>query len=243
MIGASGWYRNSTQVLAHPSRMGGAIVPEAIVVHTTDCMPGSMPAILNSWSKTSGNGACAHAIIGRSPTDGVVQMIPFNRNGNHAGGLKHGWYGMPRVDPKTGTDTGALALIHPNTIAIGIELDCAGYLGHPVAGKWIHPDTKREVTAADVEVDPAGKGWHKVTQYQLDQLGAMIDAIRAWDAFAAAVAQRGTLQVVPNGSYRDNGVPWGDVTGKTGVVGHVTLDPTNKTDPGPFMMAWIRQHY
>lgn len=44
--------------------------------------------------------------------------------------------------------------------------------------------------------------------------------------------------VRPNGDYKANGVPWAKMEGA--IVGHATLDPTNKTDPGPFVTAWLK---
>jgi hypothetical protein len=231
-----GWYDGARRVDAHPGRVGMTIDPEVIVVHTTDCMPGSMPAIVRSWSSVAGNGACAHFIIGRDAASGVVQLIPTNRNANHAGGSpKHGWYQVPHpIDPKFGPEH-----VHPNTIAIGIELDCAGYLGRPLmmAGRkvWYHPDTRRAV--ADVDVDEHGRGWHRVTTYQYEALGRLIDELRRWIRLP-----RIGLTIAPNGGYQDNGVPWAAMT-QSAVVGHATLDPTNKTDPGAFVMAWIRSRY
>lgn len=229
---AAGWYGAARRVDAHRGRVGGPIVAETFVIHTTDCMPGSMPAIVKSWSTTAGNGACAHGILGRSATDGLVQMIPFDRNGNHAGGTpRHGWYRDVHAAQESKT------LVHPNTIAIGIELDCAGYLGRQVNGKWIHPDTKREVAPADVDVDEHGRGWHKLTSYQYDQLALLLDEV-----LPTLAPMHAGLTLAPNGGYVENGVPWAS-TSQARVVGHVTLDPTNKTDPGPFVMAWIRKRY
>jgi N-acetyl-anhydromuramyl-L-alanine amidase AmpD len=235
-----GKYDAARQVPAHAGRVGGAIVPSAVVVHTTDCMPGSMPAIVKSWATTAGNGACAHFIIGRNPADGVVQLVSTTRNGNHAGGApKHGWFRGPNWP--------ATPMIHPNTVAIGIELDCAGYLGRPVASvvgqHWRHPDTHREVGVADVDVDATGKGWHRVTAYQYDELGKLIDALIPTLNLQATLERTNGLMVSPNGDYASNGVPWADTWGSNVVVGHATLDPTQKTDPGPFVMAWIQKRY
>jgi N-acetyl-anhydromuramyl-L-alanine amidase AmpD len=245
VIGRTGWYTEATQVLSHVGRVGGTIEPSAVVVHTTDCMPGSMPAIVKSWSTTAGNGACAHFIIGRNPTAGVVQLISTWRNGNHAGGFpKHGFF---KIESTDGTQYRTYPLIHPNTVSIGIELDCAGYLGRPysvVGGPhWRHPDTKREVAAVDVDVDATGKGWHSLTLYQYNELGKLIDAIIPTLHLRATLERTNGLTVVPNGDYAGNGVPWADTRGSNVVVGHCTLDPTQKTDPGPFVMAWIAKRY
>lgn len=48
----------------------------------------------------------------------MVQFAPITRNANHAGGKTHGWW-YTRAG-------GRGRLIHPNTVAVGIELDNAG---------------------------------------------------------------------------------------------------------------------
>lgn len=224
-----GWYSDATRVDANPGRSGGVIAPEVITIHTTDTMPGTSVAIVNSWSKTPGNGACAHFVLDR---DGViVQLVSLYRNANHAGGYpKHGWFDAPA--------TGLLVkitAIHPNTIAVGIEVENAGYLGRRQKdGRWLHPDTRREIPAADVQVDSRGRGWHKATEVQMSVLSALIQVLES-----TIRPMREGLVIVPNGVYDDNLVPWAEVTSPR-VHAHASLDPTQKTDCGPFILQRLR---
>lgn len=223
----NGFYSAATRVDAHAGRTGGTIAPEVITVHTTDTMPGTSPAIVNAWSKTPGNGACAHFVIDR--VGKIVQLVSIYRNGNHAGGYPaHGWFrsAIPQYP--------GMQPIHPNTIAVGIETENAGYLGKPQGGKWIHPDTKREIPASDVQIDVNGRGWHKATDEQLTALIELIDVLEA-----TIKPMRQGLTIVPNGTYKDNGVPWAEVHNPR-VHAHAALDPTQKTDCGPFILQRLR---
>lgn len=236
-----GWWKNARKMPMHPKRMGLAIAPKGAVVHSTDCMPGTMSGILNRWRDEVGAGNGATFMIGRHPptmtsagiTDGVVQMAPITRNSNHAGGKNgHGW--LKASDGK---------MIHPNTFYVGIEVDNAGKLVKK-DGKWIHKDSGGVIADADVFVDAKGGGWHKYTDYQFEVLGKLLDAI---DKSMGEVPAG--LTIVPNGTYRSNGVLWADnwrtADGKPCIrwVSHVTLDPLNKTDAGPEMVAWMRARY
>lgn len=47
---------------------------------------------------------------------------------------------------------------------------------------------------------------------------------------------------MPTGGYKKNMVPWADSGGHIyprNTVGHVTLDPVRKTDPGPQVVGWL----
>lgn len=227
-----GWWSLARRVDAHAGRVGGPIVASTVVVHTTDMAPGTMGTLVAAWKRSAGRGACAHFVLGRTPEDGIVQMIPITRNGNHAGGSKLvdgklvPWHGDWRIGGR---------LVHPNRVAVGIELDCAGHLGKRVPGKgWVHRDSGVVIPEPDVHVDAKKVGWHKVTDYQLEMLGRLLDDVGPELAPLPADAQ-----VIPNGTYVENGVPWAAVEGLPRVVGHVTLNPNNKTDPGPQVMAWL----
>src|SRR5262249_2222319 len=113
-------------------------------------------------------GACAHFVIGRDAGSGILQLAPITRNANHAGGSGHGVFRVP--------DLGDL---HPNLVAVGIELHCAGGVrrmddawrlveggkahGPPLPHSEVTPDPQR-----------SGRGWHQVTDYQREQLGALL---------------------------------------------------------------------
>lgn len=232
----AGWWDQARRWPIHAKRMGGAITPKLTVVHTTDMAPGTMPALLRAWAKNPGSGAGCHFVIGKSsagiadatPSGGVVQLIPITRNGNHAGGSRvvngkrqpwHGWF-----------KTKAGALVHPNLVAVGIELDNAGMLAKK-GGAWVHRGTDKVIPPADVYIDERGRGWERITEYQFAALEALLDAL---DATMPAA----DFAIVPNGNYST--VPFAGVTSSR-ELGHVTLDPNRKTDPGPQVMAWLRE--
>lgn len=103
-----------------------------------------------------------------------------------------------------------------------------------VDGWWVHPDTGTRIPNDEVSVDEQGYGWHTVTAYQRDVLQALLTDLRH-----CLVALPPGTEVKPNGSYRGNRVEWADLSGY--IVGHATLDPYNKTDPGPFVCEWLRR--
>lgn len=224
----AGWYAPALKLRAHPGRVGNTIVPRAVVLHTTDTMPGGFAAIARSWTSKAGAGNGAHFMIGRDEKDGVVQFVPITKNANHAGGKPCGMFQVPGG-----------GLVHPNASCIGIELDAGGSLGKPGPdGVYRHPDTGRVVAAADVFVDTRGRGWHRVTAYQLDQLQKLLKAIQ----FVLKPFPASTV-VKPTGNYKQHVVPWADSGGALyplNCVGHVTLDPVRKTDPGPQVMGWLK---
>lgn len=226
-----GWYRDAIRKPIHAGRIGGTITPYTTVVHTTDMLPGTMPALLKKWTSEKGAGNAAHFLIGRKPNEsttewpdgGVVQMVPVFRNGNHAGGG-----GSFIVNGK---------LVHPNTISVGIELDCAGRLGRRASdGKFYYKNGSKlvEIPERDVIVDSRGIGWHRVTDYQFQVLDTLL---RDLDGMYTPALTYG-VSVTPKGTYKDNVVTWGAISGH--IVGHVTLNPTDKTDPGPQVMDWLR---
>lgn len=229
-----GLYSGSAYKPAHPKRVGVAITARALVIHTTDMLEGTFDGLVRRISTEPGLGEGFHWVLGRTPAQGLVQMTSALRNGNHAGGSRldkstgkyvqfHGWYKLPDGQ-----------LVHPNTWSLGIEVHNAGYLGRRrTPAGWLHADSGAIVPDDQVHVDSVGRGWHKVTQYQLDQLGPLVDACRA---FLAPMPPGVTLQ--PNGTYAGNGAQ-AAVCKSARVVGHWTLDPTNKTDPGPELTDWI----
>lgn len=218
------WYPDAIVVKAHHGRIGGACNPLAVVVHTTDTMPGGFKAIVKSWSTTVGAGNGAHYLIGRNPTDGIVQFVPHTSNSNHAGGKTHGNWLINKMP------------VHPNTISIGIEIDAGGKLYKNIIGNWIHPDTRKIVPDTDVYIDKWGHGWHRVTQYQLDQLDKLLNWL-CDNVLGSLYHVDINHSIVPNGTYKDNHVsPWAESNKYKWLVGHVTLDPFNKTDPGPQVM-------
>lgn len=228
---SDGWYRDAITQPIHAGRIGSTINPYATVVHTTDMFPGTMAALLRAWTNGKGKGNAAHFLLGRQPNTsnnwpngGLVQMIPIYRNGNHAGS------GGSFI-------TGSGTIVHPNRVSVGIEIDCAGRLGRRTPdGKWVYKSQGKvvgEIPETDVYVDARGVGWHKVTDYQFQVLDKLLRDLD--NVYRAAPSGLG---VVPKGTYQINLVTWGAMSGH--IVGHVTLNPDDKTDPGPQVMDWLR---
>lgn len=224
----AGWYYNAKGMPAHPGRLGATIAPKAIVVHTTDMYPGAFNALVKAWQSKPGKGNAAHFLIGRTEADGIVQFAPITRNANHAGGIPYGKFREGSVD------------YHPNRVTVGIELDCAGRLKRDKSGNWIYPDNGKRIDSADVFVDTRGGGWHMVTEYQRRALKELVNDLQP----CLKPFKPGTF-VVPTGEYKANGVPWAEPFPRypysKNLVGHVTLDPERKSDPGPQVTAWMEK--
>jgi len=219
---ARGLWSQARQTPAHPSRIGSSIIPRGLVVHTTDTYPGGFSAIVRSWTTTVGKGNGAHFMIGRTPVDGVVQFVSIFKNGNHAGGPNHGYVRLP--------DGSSL---HPNTCYVGIELDAGGALKGK-NGVFIHPDTGKTIPPADVFVDEKGRPWHKVTEYQMQQLKLL------WkDLYPACKPFPTGTKLSIDASYESQGVGWASPR-YTNLVAHASLNPIQKTDCGPQVMAWMK---
>lgn len=219
-----GWWAGAKRTPAHPGRVGGPITPWSTVVHTTDMLPEEWAALVASWTTRAGEGACAHFLIGRDAAHGVVQFVPVNRNGNHAGGPGHGVYVV------NGTQ------LHPNLVSVGIEVHCAG--GVPLlAGAWRLVEGGKAhgpaIPATDVAVDPArpGRGWHVVTEYQREQLQAILGDLETVQARVPAGATKRAFGETP-ASYA--------VLPGARVATHAELDPVHRADPWPLTSAWLR---
>lgn len=228
-----GEYTGARHVAAGPRRMGGPITPRAVVVHTTDMLPRSFDALIRAWQ--GGAGPCAHFIIGRTPEQGLVQMVPILRNGYHAGagaGATHGWW----VDEhREGLR------VHPNDLAVGIELHSAGRLSWLTKDRATYSEDHKvlgefSVAAGEVHVDDLGRPWHKILDYQLDTLRDLLTALKP------NLADIGNLHPAANAAYVKNRSKWDTsyaVAVSRTLVGHVTLDTVNREDPGPQGMAFL----
>jgi hypothetical protein len=226
-----GWYRFAKKLPAHAGRVGGPISPWSTVFHTTDMLPDEFSALISAWTSRASDGACAHFLIGRDESQGLIQFVPVTRNGNHAGGKPppngHGWYVVGGKN------------VHPNLVAVGIEVHCAGGV-HLVNGEWrLVEDGKVHgmvIPKADVIPDPErlGRGWHTLTEYQLGVMDRLLsDLEEVLHPMPAGATTSSTGEAVPS---------WGKVETPR-VVGHVTLDPTNRSDPWPRGMAWLRARH
>lgn len=221
----NGRYLHAKWKALHPGRLGPHIDLSTIVVHTTDTPPGGFNAIVKSWTETAGLGNAATFLLGQTPEDGLVQFASIYNNTNHAGGAKHGWWTVPGVRGSA---------IHPNSISVGIEVDNAGKLTLTKGG-YLHKDTGKLFPRSEVYAHTDGSFWHKITDYQREQLKFLIADLRAVIGTKAH-----NYTVVPNGAYKDNQAMWA-VPVNPELLGHASLDPYNKTDPGPEIMELINK--
>lgn len=222
----NGWWVHAKQRPAHPGRIGGPISAFAIVDHATAMLPDEFEALVHAMTTRRGQGNGFHFGIGRDETQGVVQHIPIDRNGNHAGGTEHGVF----VDGKG-------KKYHPNLVAIGIEIHCAGNL-QLVEGQWRLVDQGKAhgkpIPAVEVIPDPKrpGRGWHKMTPYQYERLAALHHDLEQ------------VLAPLPSGLVAQSlFVPapaWAVMPAGSRIVGHVTLDAKHRSDPFPPTMDWLR---
>ncbi len=239
-----GWWRGARRRPAHNGRVGGVIRPWLVVVHTTDVHPSdrTWAGMMDRVAGQAGEGNGAHFWIGRDAGQGTTQSVPVDRNANHAGGPggRHGWL-----------EVGGQRL-HPNRVAIGIEVSSAGLVVQR-GGRWYARSSDADgITGAplpdvDVEPDPRrpGYGWHKPTDYQLGELAAIFGAFA--DCPLRVAAPAGWSIVAHTGDDRQGptyGPPPADaprvLIGGVPVVGHVTLDPRRKGDPWAPLGRWLQ---
>jgi hypothetical protein len=222
----NGWWVHATQRPAHPGRIGGPISPFVIVDHATSMLEDEFDALVHAMTTRRGAGNGFHFLIGRNEKQGVVQCTPIDRNGNHAGGPEHGVF----VDSKGRT-------YHPNLVSIGIELHCAGDV-RQLEGQWRLVEAGKAhgkaIPPEQVIPDPKrpGRGWHQMTPYQYERLTALHHDIEL------------VMAPMPPGlvgrSSFEPAQAWAQMPAGSRAVGHVTLDPRNRTDPHPPTMDWLR---
>jgi hypothetical protein len=220
---SDGWWSLAQQVPAFPGRIGGAITPFAVVVHTTDMTPESWDALIHSWTTQLGPGDAAHFLIGRDAATGLIQLAPVTNNANHAGGSGHGNF------------VAGAQKWHPNSVSVGIEVHCAGAV-QQVNGDWhlIEGGVAQgdPIPEEDVIPDPQrpGRGWHKVTDWQYDQLQKLLVGLETvLDALPDGCVAQSIEQPPAYGIFP---------TGRR--VGHVSLDAANRGDPWPPTCDWMR---
>jgi N-acetyl-anhydromuramyl-L-alanine amidase AmpD len=218
-----GWWSLATRRDAHPGRVGGNINAFSTVVHTTDMVPESWNGLINRWTTQPGAGNGAHFVIGRDANAGVIQLVPINRNANHAGGEGAGSY-------VAGAQSWS-----PNSCTIGIELHCAGGVQR-VGGQWrfVENGVPQGLALPDADVIPdpahANRGWHTVTDYQYQQIDLLLNALET------------VLDPLPTGCVATSIQPppaWGSFQDAR-VVGHVSLTPSRRSDPWPPTCDWLR---
>lgn len=222
----NGWWVSATQRPAHPGRVGGPISAFAIVDHSTAMLEDEFDALVHAMTTRRGLGNGLHFLIGRNEKQGVVQCTPIDRNGNHAGGPEHGVF----VDGKG-------RKYHPNLVAVGIELHCAGNV-RLVSGEWRLMDGGKAhgkaIPAEQVIPDPKrpGRGWHQMTEYQYARLAELHHDLELVLApMPAGTVGKSSFEPAP---------AWAQMPTGSRVVGHVTLDPRHRTDPHPPTMDRLR---
>lgn len=236
----NGWYSRARKLPANPGRVGGYITAFANVDHTTDMHPDHWDALLRSLVNNVGRGNGAHFYLGRTPEQGLVQAVAITRNGNHAGGPTGGYF----------TSKGGTKRHHPNLVSTGIEVHAGGALRKIGSDwRWGQHSSKTKtwvaagapIPAEDVILDPVrpGRGYHRWTEYQIATLQKLHE-----DLDIALTPAPADLQAHPGGQ---EAVPKWGVPATARFVGHVSLDPTNRSDPWPDGMerlnAWVRARH
>lgn len=219
----NGWYSKATRRDALNTRVGGPILPLGVVVHTTDMLPGTHDNLIKAWTTRTGAGNAAHFLIGKTESEGITQFVSVYENSNHAGGKTHGYYKAPSGK-----------LLHPNRYTVGIEIDNAGKLRKTPSGwRYYSYETKRNIgpTFKDDQVDE--KGYELPTAFQLLALHSLIEALRL-EVLKSSEFENYT--VVPHGNY----IGAFQQTQDPRLVGHCTLDPADKTDPGYTIMNFLK---
>lgn len=220
-----GWWAGAKRMAAHPGRVGGPIRPWSTVVHSTDMLPEEWDALVASWCVKAGEGACAHFLIGRDADHGVLQLVPITRNGNHAGGPGHGVFRVPGHGD-----------LHPNLVAVGIEVHCAGGVRRS-GGQWrlVEDGVAHGAPLPDSDVTPdpqrPGRGWHHVTDYQRGRLAELLDDLEVVLAPALPGATKVAFGETP---------PAYAVLPSARVATHAELDPVHRADPWPELSAWLK---
>lgn len=218
-----GWWSLAKRVPMHPGRIGRAITPRTLIVHTTDMRPGTFNAVVKSWTSQPGKGNGAHFLLGKDERDGCVQFASTVVNANHAGGPNCGGYKLPNGK-----------LLNPNLVGVGIEIDNAGRLTKDKKG-WYQKDTGHRFAPENVFVDDKGRGWERVTDYQMKMLAKLWTALKptltGWPSGST---------VVPNEPYEKHGSGYAKPT-KPSLTGHCSTNVINKTDPGPQVMVEINK--
>lgn len=225
-----GKYLGARYVEMHKGRIGGAINPRAIVVHSTDMAPSTFDALIKSWTTQPGKGNGAHFLIGRDERQGVVQFCSIARNANHAGG------------PSAGAFVDGQKRYHPNRYSVGIEVHNAGLL-RQIEGQWRQAErvdgklvaVGPAYSSSEVEVPSPIRapkiGYHLPTAWQITELRKLIAALDA------------TLAPAPENLIAGQSVgkvqPWA-YCADARVVFHASLDPTRKGDPWPVIARMVR---
>ena len=223
----NGWWVDAERKPAHPGRVGGLIKPMAIVVHDTDMHPDDYNALIKSWTTQAALGDCAHFVIAEDGS--TVQFVSITRNANHAGGPdgRHGWF---VVEGKS---------VHPNSISVGIEMHYAGacrlvnahwYFGEDEGQGWRPQGSPLESSRISIDPRNPQRGYHGPTTAQLDTLHKLVSELQA----VIGTLPSGT-KIVPHGV----GVSWNGYKSPA-LVGHCSLDPGAKTDPGPVVMSLLQ---
>lgn len=224
---AGGWYTGAVRRQMHAGRIGRAIVPRAIVIHTTDMPTATSGALVSAWQREKGNGNGAHFLITDSD---IIQFCEIYKNANHAGGPSAGHF-MFDGDPQ-----------HPNYASVGIEIANPGEVRSIGVAKWRQFErnlkgnwTNPGPVYADAQIvrspDNRDRAWVCPSEYQIATLFSLIrdlDSTLPRSAKCEAVTMIGS-DPVPRWARRKN----------ARIAFHATLDPTRKSDPWPLIAGLV----
>lgn len=200
-------YANEAEIQQVPSvNHGGALPnPRFIVLHATG---GQDISSALSWSIEPANKTSAHILIGR---DGeVIQLIPFNTVGWHAGSSQ--WQGLPGL----------------NDHSIGIELVNAGFCQR-IGGSWVSSFGRKYLQDELVIVEQNGVevAWQTYPEEQLNVAAAVCACLKS----AYPIQDILTHEQVSPGRKWDPG-PAFDLAAFNARVATITLEPKRQSsDP------------
>lgn len=182
-------------------------VPHFITSHWTATGPGTGRSCARRAMKMPAEGQHVgswHVLICRDGS--ILQSIPFRRGAWHAGGKSALKFAKTKVGQWFPSPTGKVSM---NALGVGVEFEVVGEVRKvgPVWMGWPYGKNgeRGPVVREEETVEWRGKRYHTFTTEQ------ECAAVRLWSALAREYP------------IDRHGAAWG----------HVDLDPTRKSDPGP----------
>lgn len=182
-------------------------MPVFITSHWTATGPGSGRACARRAMKMPGSGEHAgswHILICRNGD--ILQSIPFRRGAWHAGGKSATKFAKTKAGQWLPSPVGKVSM---NALGVGVEFEVVGEV-RQIGGSWMGwpfgRDGKKGPTVPENDIIAHGsRHYHTFSREQEDA------AVRLWSALAREYP------------IDRRGASWG----------HVDLDPSRKSDPGP----------